>query len=331
MKRFMAPLSLTIALLLMVGLSATLAEAQESEGVPRVGFLGTSADNSLTQAFQQGLRDLGYVEGENIVVDYRFNEGIGNRLPGLATELVELQPDVMVAAGALSAQALKVATSSIPIVFAINPDAVGIGLVDDNDHPGGNLTGFTTVDPDEYTKQLLLLKRIVPGLSRVAFLADLDIAETIRGGDFPLGPKEAAETGLVLQGIGLRTSELDLDNAFESAKQGGAQALLVLQQPVTGLNRHPIAQMAIEAGLPALFWADAADDDWLATYGSSLAAAAYRTASYVDQIVQGQRVNDLPVQSNPGETLVVNLDTATALNLTIPGEVLNQADRVIGG
>ncbi len=330
MKRSAARLASVLILVIALAASVTPAVANQKGRLSLIGVLATSADIRTTEAFREGLQHLGYVEGGNVIVEYRFNEGRVDRLPGLASELIGLNPDVIVAVGAVHAQALKAATTRIPIVFAINPDAVEVGLVEDNARPGANLTGFTAVDPDEYVKQLALLKEMLPGLTRVAFFADLDIAESVRGGEFPIGQKEAGAVGLELQGVGLRASGLDLDAAFAGAKSANAEALLVLQQPVTGLNRQAIAERALTERLPALFWADAADDVWLATYGSSLAAAAFRTSSYVDRILKGEQAGELPVISAASETLTINLITARQLGLAIPAEVLVRADRVIG-
>jgi putative ABC transport system substrate-binding protein len=329
MKRHVARLCWSIVLLVALGTLVAPAGAKQPTRIPRVGVLATSENIGTTAAFRRGLRDLGYVEGENISVEYRFNEGVGNRLPTLAAELVGLQPDIIVAIGAVHAQALKAATTSIPIGFAIVPDAVDIGLVDDNERPGGNLTGFSVFDPDEYTKQLLILKEIVPGLRRVAFFADEDVADLVRGGEFPIGQKEADAVGLELQGVGLRSANLDLEAAFAAARRGGAQAVLVLQQPVTGVNRQAIAEMALRERLPTLFWGDVADDVWLAASGSGLGGAAYRVASYMDRILGGEAAGDLPVGSAVSDTLTINLDTARTLGLTIPIAVLQRADRVI--
>ncbi len=235
MNRNLAPLSLPVAwilnLVLVLGAVATPAGAQQPTSVPRVGFLGNSAGGAAgggtTEAFREGLRDLGYIEGQNIIVEYRFNEGRGDLLAGLAAELIGMNPDILVGAGAIHTQALKDATTTIPIVFALNPDAVEAGLVDDNVRPGGNLTGFTRFDPDQTKKQLELLGEINPRLTRVAMFADQDVADLLRGGDL-LGVNEPQARALGIQPIpiGLETANLDLERAFEAARGQRAEALL---------------------------------------------------------------------------------------------------------
>src|SRR5437763_9594052 len=160
----------------IVGFVALVAPvgAQQTARIPRVGFLGTSPTPGPTLAFQRGLRDLGYVEGQNIVVEYRFSDGQGERLPELGLELIDLDPELIIAAGAIHAQALKQATTTIPVIFAIQPDAVAAGLVTNAARPGGNLTGFTNFDPDQAAKQLELLRELNPALTRVAILWDRD-------------------------------------------------------------------------------------------------------------------------------------------------------------
>ena len=332
MKRHIALLSWTVAVGLALGVAVTPTGAQQPAKVPRVGYLGNSATAPATEGFRQGLRGLGYVEGENIIVEYRFNEGRADRLPGLAAELVELGPDIIVAAGAIHAQALQAATTTIPVVFAINPDAVEAGLVADNARPGGNLTGFTSFDPRQTRKQLELLKEINPGLTRVAMFADQDVADLLRGG-LLLGREEpeAGALGLELQGIGLQTANLDLEGAFEAARRERAEALLVLSGPVNNLNRKAIAELAITHRLPALFPADYVDDDWrgLVAYGTSLREAARLVPSYMDRILQGAAPGDLPVESLTHQTLIVNLQTAREIGVTIPSAVLERADQVI--
>jgi putative ABC transport system substrate-binding protein len=328
MKQHIALLSWTVSLVLALGAVVTPARAQQPARIPKVGVLGTSATQSGTQVFRQALREFGYVEGENIIVEYRFTEGRGDRAPGLAAELVDLGPDITVALGATEALALKAATTTIPVVFAIVPDAVGLGLVDDNARPGGNLTGFTSNDPQQARKQLELLQEIIPGLTRVAILRQLDS---------PALPAREAEAqarllGLEPQFLGFQQANLELEGAFEAARREHAEALLVTTSGAANLNRKAIAELAVAYRLPALFPPDYVDDeDWqgLVAYGTRLTDAIRRIPSYLDRILQGEEPGDLPVESVTRQALIINLDTARKIGVAIPAEMLGRADKVI--
>jgi putative ABC transport system substrate-binding protein len=327
MKRRTTILTWTFILLLSLVAVVTPAGAQQPTRIPRVGVLGTAAAQSATEAFRQSLRDFGYVEGENIIVEYRFNEGRADRSPGLAAELVGLGVDIAVALGGVNARALKGATTTIPVVFAIAPDAVAAGLVADPARPGGNLTGFTSDDPGQARKQLELLKEIVPGLTRVAILWDQDTIVPAREAE-----AQARLLGLEPQLLGLQTANLDLEGAFEAARRERAEALLVTTGTVTSVNRNAIAELAVAYRLPALFPPDQLDDDWqgLVAYGTRLTDAVRRIPSYMDRILQGEEPGTLPVESITRQALIINLDTAREIGVTMPPEILDRADQLFG-
>ena len=328
MKRRTTILTWTFILLLSLVAVVTPAGAQQPTRIPRVGVLGTAAAQSATEAFRQSLRDFGYVEGENIIVEYRFNEGRADRSPGLAAELVDLGVDITVALGATSALALKGATTTIPVVFAIVPDAVEVGLVDDNARPGGNLTGFTAYDPEQARKQLEFLKEIIPGLTRVAILRELDSP----GVPAIQAEAQARLLGLEPQLLGIRAANPDLEGAFEAASRERAEALLITTSGAANLNRKAIAELAVAYRLPTLFPPDSVDDDWqgLVAYGTRLTDAVRRIPSYMDRILQGEEPGTLPVESITRQALIINLDTAREIGVTMPPEILDRADQLFG-
>jgi putative ABC transport system substrate-binding protein len=303
--------------------------AQRATTTPRVAFLGngsTAFSGPLLDSFRAGLRDLGYVEGQSILIEARFADGKSERVPDLVRELLALSPAVVVAAGPQALRELKQATDSVPVVMAIMSDPVEEGLVASLAHPGRNFTGLAFQNQALTTKRLEQLKEAVPALSRVAVLADATFGDTA-------GYEQAQAAARVLQ---LRLQLLavrgtgDLEGAFTSAAGGRAQALLVLASPFLNANGRTVVQLAARRHLPATYEAKTfVEVGGLMSYGPSFPDMYRRAATYVDQILKGARPGDLPVQQGTKFELVINLKTAKALGLTIPPSLLQRADQVI--
>ncbi|HEX9146175.1 MAG TPA: ABC transporter substrate-binding protein [Candidatus Binatia bacterium] len=305
------------------------AAAQQTK-VARIGFLGAtfpSSEEGRIEAFRQGLRELGYVEGKNIVIEYRWAEGKLDRLPGLAAELVRLNVDVIVAGGSTSTGAARKATSKIPIVMAQVNDPVGSGFVAGLARPGGNITGLSTLAPELSGKQLELLEEIVPRLSRVAIFG----TSTAPGNAQALKGIEVAATafGANLQYFDV-LSENDLESSFLAANKSRAGAALVLSSPVFNSRRKQIANIAMKNRLPAIYFnPEFVEDGGLMTYAASYNDLYRRAAIYVDKILKGAKPADLPVEQPTKFELIINLKAAKRIGLTIPPNVLARADRVI--
>jgi len=273
-------------------------------------------------AFQEGLSALGLVEGRTIEVEARFADGQLERLPALAAELVALHVDVITVIGAVTFWAARQATSDIPIVFTVVLDPVAGGMVADAHHPGGNATGTTNFDPGQARSQIKLLKQVVPGLTRLAILGDAGVPDTL-----PNLNRAAAEAeGLSAQVLLLRGAE-DLEGAFGAFQDAGA--LLSLEVPRTSTYGERIAALAAAARLPTMFGRDLARYGPLLAYGTSLAAAARRSAGMVDRILKGEKPGDMPAERVSEPELVVNLQVARAIGVTIPQDVLAQADEIV--
>src|SRR3989338_3357018 len=313
--------------LLAVGM---IAEAQQPKKVPRIGFLATVSPSTISdrvEAFLQGLRELGYVEGKNIVIEWRYAEGKADRLPGLAAELVRLKVDLIVTAGSPVTRSAKEATSTIPIVMGLDPDPVGNGFVASLARPGGNITGLSSLSPEISGKQLELLKEIVPKLSRVAVLG----TSTRPGNAQALRETErAAEAfGVRLQYLDVLSSK-DIETAFRAASKGRAEAVLVLACPVLNSHRTQIADLAAKNRLPAIYErAEFMDAGGLMFYGASVTEMFRRAATYVDKILKGAKPADLPVEQPTKFEFIINLKAAKQIGLTIPPNVLARADKVI--
>ena len=306
------------------------AAAQQPAKVPRIGFLSAevaAATSDLTEAFQQGLQDLGYAEGQNIVVVYRFARGNYSRLPDLAAELVRLKVDVIVAATTPAAQAAKSAAGPIPIVFTQVSDPVGSGLVRALAQPGGNVTGLSVLTRELSGKRLELLKEVVPRASRVAVLWDPGQSS----GAPVLKETEAAgrSLGLQVQPVEARGPD-DFQRALSTVKKMRAGAIVVLpSQPFTA-HRHRLADLLIKERIPAVFIRrEYVEAGGLMSYSPSLTDQYRRAATYVDKILKGAKPADLPVEQPTRFEMVINLKTAKALGLTIPQSVLVRADQVI--
>ena len=306
------------------------AEAQQPTRSVHIGFLATvpfSTITARTEAFRQGLRELGYVEGENIVIEWRSAEGNQHRLPALAAELVRLNLDVIVTAGSPVTRALKQATSTIPIIMGLDPDPVANGFVASLARPGGNITGLSTLATDISGKQLELLKEIVPKLSRVAILGSSTrpgYAQSLKEAE-----KVAAAFRIQCKFVDVKTPD-DIETAFRAARTGHAEAVLVLAAPVLNSHRTQIAKLAAKNRLPAINErAEFMDVGGLMVYGASITEMSRRIATYVDKILKGAKPADLPVEQPTKFEFIISLKTAKQIGLTIPPNVLARADRVI--
>lgn len=300
-------------------------DAQPTGKLPRVGVIGERLSNDpFLTAFRQGLRDLGYIEDQNIVIDYRYADGVGDRFPVFAVELTRHNVDVLVVGGTLAARSAKVATATVPIVFTVVGDPVAAGLVASLAHPGGNATGLSNIVSELSAKQLELLKAAVPRISRVALLHN-----PLNSGPALTGAREAA-LALALE---LEVIEVSLPNelprVFSTLTGRHADAVLALSDPVFG-NEAQLARLAAEHRLPAMYARrEFALAGGLLSYGPNFSDNYRRAASYVDKILKGAKPGDLPVEQPTTFEFVINLKTARALKLTIPQSVLSRADEVI--
>jgi putative ABC transport system substrate-binding protein len=306
------------------------AEAQQPTKIPRIGYLhgaSLSASAARNEGFRQGLRELGYLEGKNIIIEWRYGEGKPDRILALAAELVRLKVDIIVTGGASSTRAAKEATSSIPIVMTNEADPVGTGVVASLARPGGNITGLSTLSPDLSGKQLELLKEVVPRLSRVAVLGtstNLGYAQTLKEIELAAGALKVK-----LQYLDVLDPK-DIEAAFRAASKGRAGALLVLPSSVLISQRTKIVELALKNRLPAIYHrSDYVEDGGLMTYSTSLADLDRRAATYVDKILKGRTPADLPVEQPMKFEFIVNLKAAKQIGLTIPPNVLVRANKVI--
>jgi putative tryptophan/tyrosine transport system substrate-binding protein len=308
------------------------AEAQQAAKVARIGYLAANlgANRELLEAVRQGLRDLGYVEGRNLVIEYRSAEGQPERLPSLAAELVALKVDVIVTSGTPQALAAKQATRTVPIVFAGVSDPVRSGLVTSLAQPGGNATGSSLLAPELVGKSLEQLKQAVPGVSRVAVLwqpgalGERTDKEMVKGADV------AARTlGVRPQFVEAR-GPANFDRAFSDMTKAHAGGLVVLSTPMFASERRRLVALAAKNRLPAVYpLREYVDAGGLMAYGPNAVDMYRRAATYVDKILKGAKPADLPVEQPTKFELVINLKTAKALGLTIPQSVLARADEVI--
>jgi putative ABC transport system substrate-binding protein len=314
-------------------LGARLATGAPQAGrVPRIGYLATdlAANPHLTEAFRQGLRDLGYVEGRHVVVEYRSAEGKIERLPALAAELAALKVEVIVAPNTPAALAAKHATRTVPIVFVGVGEPVTSGLVTSLARPGGNVTGLSAVSPELVGKWLELLKQVVPGVSRVAALWQPGAMDEHTEKEMLKEAEVAARAlGVRLQFVGAR-EPADIERAFSDMSREHAGALTVRPAPMFVSERRRLVDLAAKHRLPAVYaWREFVDAGGLMAYGPNLVDLYRRAATYVDKILKGARPGDLPVEQPTKFELVVNLKAAKALGLTLPPSLLARADEVI--
>jgi putative tryptophan/tyrosine transport system substrate-binding protein len=310
--------------------SIYLAEAQEPKKLPRIGYLAASSLSALSarsEAFRQGLRELGYVEGKNIFIEYRSAEGKLDRLPALAAELVSLKAAVIVTSGPTVTRPVKEATSTIPIVRTQDTDPVGNGFVASLAKPGGNITGLSTLRPEISGRQVELLKEIVPKISRVAVLGNSTTPGTAQA--LKEMERAARAFGMKVQHLDVQSPK-DIETAFGAASKGHAEAVLVLTSGVFTSHRTQLADLAVKYRLPATYYRrEFAEDGGLMSYGVSFTDLDRRAATYVDKILKGAKPADLPVEQPTKFELIINLNAAKQIGLTIPPNVLVRADTVI--
>ena len=324
--------STTAVVLLLLSAFLGTAAAQPREKVPRVGSLhiGSHSDpipQRYLDAFRQGLRELGYVDGQNIAIESRWAEGKHDRLPALAADLVRSKVDVIITLSSPATQAAQQATRTIPIVMSLVNDPVGSGLVASLARPGGNVTGISMMGPDLAGKQLQLLKEVVPKVSLVALLTN------------PANPSSAhflreAEAGARALGVRVQTLEArnpqEIDSAFAAMTRERAGALLILPDGTFLLQRRQIAELAVKRRLPSVYgMPEHVEAGGLMAYGADRLDQLRRAATFVDKILKGAKPADLPVEQSAKFELAINLRTAKAIGLTIPPSLLQRADQII--
>ena len=320
-----------VAIVVTFAFGGAVAQAQQPTKVPRIGYLGATSrsfSSGRIEAFRQGLRELGYVEGKNIVIEWRHHEGKLDRLPALAAELVRLKVDIIITVGAPATRAAKEATVTIPIVMTQVGDPVGSGFVDSLAHPGGNITGLSTLAPELSGKRLEILKEVVPKLSRVAFF---------RTSTQPGSAQILREVELAAKALKVKLQYLDvldpkdIETAFRAASKGRADAVLVLNSPVLHSYQTQVVDLAVKSRLPAMYDRPeyVKEAGGLMNYGVSINDLDRRAATYVDKILKGRTPADLPVEQPMRFEFIINLKAAKQIGLTIPPNVLVRANKVI--
>jgi putative tryptophan/tyrosine transport system substrate-binding protein len=298
-------------------------------GTPRrVGYLGGSRDGSIFKVWQESLRDRGWVDGKNVIIDYRYWEGHAERIPALAAELVALRPDLLVSSGPQATVALKSATATIPIVFVSVADPVGLGLVQSLSRPGGNITGLATMVPDDFLAKRIQILQDLAGASKIALLVNpsnqlhrlLGVEQSAR---------IARNLGVALLIVEATTPE-EIDAAFASAAAQHADAIVDVGDILTAQQAPRVTALAAKHHLPATYlYRQSANEGGLIAYGPNFADLYRRAAVYVDKILKGAKPSDLPVEQPTKFELVINMKTAKTLGLTVPPSLLNYADEVI--
>jgi putative tryptophan/tyrosine transport system substrate-binding protein len=319
-----------LALCALLSAFSVPAAAQQPAKVPRIGLLIASSSSLASprvEAFRQGLRELGYIEGKNIVIEYRYAEGKPDRLPALAAELVSLKIDIIVTGGTSPTRAAKEATATIPIVMTQDIDPVGSRFVASLARPGGNITGLSNFAPELSGKRIELLKEIVPKVSRVDVLGALS---------HPANAQALKEVKAAAEALRVKLQYLDIQNpadiesAFRAASKGRAEAALALPGAVLISHRTQITELASKNRLPTIYYAtEFVEDGGLMSYAPNFVDLSRRAATYVDKILKGAKPADLPVEQPMKFELVINLKAAKQIGLTVPPNVLARADRVI--
>jgi putative ABC transport system substrate-binding protein len=314
---------------LLITFSST--EAQQPAKIPRIGYLNASSpatNPDRIEAFRQGLRALGYVEGKNIAIEYRYAEGKLDRLPALLAELGRLKVDVIVTAGPPGTRAAKEAAVTIPIVMGFDNDPVGNGFVASLARPGGNITGLSNLSPEISGKQLELVKEIIPKLARLAVFGGSSTS--------PANVRQLKEIELAAEALKVKIqyqsvlSPKDIEPAFQAAAKGRADAVLVLPGPIFNSHRTQTIELAVKNRLPAIYnHSEYVVDGGLMTYSASLPDLDRRAATDVDKILKGAKPGDLPVEQPTKFEFIINLKAAKQIGLTVPPNVLVRADRVI--
>jgi putative ABC transport system substrate-binding protein len=302
--------------------------AQQSP-MPRVGFLSINSEQAMesrVRALREGLRELGYVEGKNLQIEFRYAAGIADRLGGLTADLVQQRVDVIVTEGPSSTRAAHRATTTIPIVMGQDPDPVSTGFVATLSKPGGNITGLTSLRTDLSAKRVEMLKRAVPGMKLI----------TVVGARIPGTADALQQTLVAAQALGARIHYVelagpkDVARAFKESREVRSDAMILLANPVTLSRRSEIAQLALKDRLPVMYYTiEFVDDGGLMAYGVNVGHLFRRAATYVDRILKGANPAELPVEQPTKFELVLNLKTAKQTGLTIPQDLISQADRII--
>jgi len=322
---------LRLAFALSFAIAGAHALAQQTTRIPIVGYLFLAADQNdpLVMAWRQGLRDLGYVDGQNIKLELRSAQGQPDRLPGLAEDLLKANPDVLFASNDVAAQALRRATSTVPIVIALT-DPVPQGLVTNLAHPGGNITGLSSMTTELHGKRLQLLKETIPGLAQVTVLWNpTTLPEPIQLKFVEDLNAAARSLSIELKFVVARSPE-EFESAFSTINRTHAQALYLQGGPLYYVHRMKLAKLALKARLPTVFGIRAfADEGGLMSYGVNFADQLRRSTTYIDKILKGAKPGDLPIEQPTKFELVINLKTAKALKLAIPESILLRADDVI--
>jgi len=321
-----------VVLYVMLFALCSSAEAQQPGNVPRVGYVAATGDRKTPgpaiEGFRQGLRDLGYVEGKNIVVEYRYTEAKRDRNPRLVAELMQLKVDVLVVSGPGGIRAAKQATKTIPIVMVVQEDPIAAGYIDSLARPGGNITGVTRFTRELSGKRLELLTKVIPNISRVAVLWDPK-SQTSMPTVFKDYQAAARALKIQLQSLEVRGVN-DFEGAFRTAAKGRAQALIVIRNPLHSRHQMQIAELAIKNRLPSMNEThDFVEAGGLVSYSADEDERFRRAAYYVDRILKGAKPADLPVEQPTNFELLINLKTAKQIGVTIPQRVLARADRVI--
>jgi putative ABC transport system substrate-binding protein len=321
---------IVFVLSILILASSHLADAQQPQNNPRIGFLGATSPSSIQvrlEAFRQGLRELGHVEGKNLVIEYRYAEGKLDRVPALAAELVRLNVDVIVTGGSAATRPAKETTITIPIVMAQDTDPVGNKFVASLARPGGNITGLSILAPELSGKQLELLKEIIPKLSSAVILANSNEPGYLQ---WRKETELAAEALRVkIQFLDARGSK-DVETAFREATKRRADAVLVPAMPIIVAQRAQIADLAVKNRLPAMYGQpEYVEAGGLMFYGASITELFRRAATFVDKILKGAKPADLPVEQPKKFEFIINLKAAKQIGLTIPPNVLARADKVI--
>jgi ABC-type uncharacterized transport system substrate-binding protein len=320
------PIWVLATLLLITG---SLAHAQQPQKIPRIGYLVTSGDPTnpgpSVDAFRQGLQDLGYVEGKNILVEYRYVEGKSDRIPSFVAEFKQLKVDVLVVTNPPSIRTAKEATKTIPIVMVSSADPVATGIIDSLARPGGNITGLTRLTRELSGKRLELVKEVIPGATRVGILWAQGPSA-----NFKQYEPAARALKIQLQSLEIRGAYPDLEGAFRDATKARANALITVATATLYAYQKQIADFATKNRLPSMF----ERSDWvtaggLMSYSANDAESFKRAAVYVDKILKGGKPADIPVEQPTKFELVINLKTAKQIGLTIPPNVLARADKVI--
>jgi putative tryptophan/tyrosine transport system substrate-binding protein len=309
------------------------AQAQQPNKIPRIGYLSRRSEptpttpDSNAESFRKGLRNLGYIEGKNILLEFRYAEGKMDRLPSFVAELMQLKVDVFVSGTTLGIRAAKDATKTIPIVMAITDDPVASGFIESLARPGGNITGLTRLTRDLSGKRLELLKEVVPGISQVGILQDADASA---GGSFKDYEAAARALKMQLQLLEVRGPNPDLEGAFQAASKGRGSPLIATYSAVFVRHAKRIADLAMANRLPSMFeGGEFVEAGGLMSYSANDADNFRRAATYVDKILKGAKPATLPVEQPTKFELVINLKAAKQIGLTIPPTVLARADKVI--